>query len=470
MNKMTAAAAIFVALIVVTAAIWLVFSQMNSLSQANKVQITAFLIDPEGWENPVGLLLTCSYNITLQNNGINEVQDLRLSVKIFVNGSEIDVENNVFGVDEGSTNDTFSPGEVRIFQGELQYSLHSGGAIDTVGGHPVGASYIAQVLLGNEVLDEAKLTGLFSFELTATITFERYGGYYGIAYDFVKGEIYLTNGDFHLIYVISDSTHDLVATIPVGITPSGIAYDSGKGEIFVTNYGSDSVSVISNTDHTVVATIPVGRQPMGIAYDSGKGEVFVTNYGSDTVSVISDIDYAVVATIPVGRQPSALAYDSRKGEMYVGHAGCNQVLVISDSTNSIVANITVENEPIRLIYDSGKGEIFVANHGSDSVSVISNSDYAVVATIPVGRQPNAMDYDSVNNNVLVANYNSNSISVISDSNYAVIADIPLERQPQAIGYDSGRGKIFVAYSESHRVSVISVFSLPQPLSSIPESP
>jgi len=428
MNKMTMAATIFVALIVTTAAIWLVFNQMNSLSQTNKVQITAFIIDPEGWENPGGLLLTCSYNITLKNNGINEVQELRLNVKMFVNGREIDVENNVFGVDEGSTNDIFSPGEVRILQGELQYSLHSGGAIDTVGGHPVGASYMAQVLLGNEVLDEAKLTGLFSFELTATITLEKYGGYYGIAYDSVKGEIYLTNGDFHLVYVISDSTNDLVATIPVGTTPSGIAYDSGKGEIFV------------------------------------------TNYGSDTVSVISDSDYSVVATIPVGRQPSALAYDSGKGEMYVGHAGCNQILVISDSTNAVVANITVENEPIRLVYDSGKGEIFVTNHGSDTASVISDSDYSVVATIPVGRQPNAMDYDSVNNNVFVANYNSNSISVISDSNYAVIADIPLERQPQAIGYDSGRGKIFVAYSESHRVSVISVTSMSQPLPSIPESP
>jgi len=114
MNKRTAAAAIFLALIVVTAAICLVFNHMNYLSQTNRVQITAFIINPEGWENPGGMLLTCSYNITLQNNGINEVQELRLNVRMFVNGSEIDVENKVFGVDEGSTSDTFSPGEVRI--------------------------------------------------------------------------------------------------------------------------------------------------------------------------------------------------------------------------------------------------------------------------------------------------------------------------------------------------------------------
>jgi len=70
------------------------------------------------------------------------VQELRLNVRSVCHGSEIDVENKVFGVDEGSTSVTFSPGEIRIFQGELQYSPHSGEAIGIAGGHPVGASYM----------------------------------------------------------------------------------------------------------------------------------------------------------------------------------------------------------------------------------------------------------------------------------------------------------------------------------------
>ena len=457
MNKITAVAALLVVLIVATASTWFFLNQIYTLNHTDKVQITAFSIDPEGWENPDGLLLTCPVNITLQNMGVNDVQKLRLSVKMFVNGNEIDVRNNIFGVDEGWANDTLCAGDARNFRGELLYSLHQGGAIDTIGGHPVGASYVAQVALGgNDVLDEAELAGLFSFELTDTITLERHGGYYGIAYDSAKGEIYLTNGDFHLVYVISDSDNTVVATIPVGDTPSGITYDPGKGELFVTNFKANTVSVIADSNYTVTATIPVGTSPMGIAYDSGKEEIFVANYGADTVSVIEDTNHTVVATIPVGSQPSALAYDSGKGEIYVGHAGSNQVLAISDTTNTVVANITVENQPTRLTYDPGKGKIFVANHGSDSVSVISDKNYTVVATIPVGSQPFALDYDSVNDQIYVANFNSNSISVILDSNNTVIATIPLENQPQALGYDSGKGKIFVAYSESHRVSVISV--------------
>lgn len=92
-----------------------------------------------------------------------------------------------------------------------------------------------------------------AFEVTATITLENPGGYYGVAYDSGRGEICLTNGDFDLVYALSDSDNTVVAAIPVGRTPSGIAYDSAKGELFVTNFDLDTVSVISDNNHIVVA-------------------------------------------------------------------------------------------------------------------------------------------------------------------------------------------------------------------------
>jgi len=309
-----------------------------------------------------------------------------------------------------------------------------------------------------------------AFEVTAAITLENPGGYYGIAYDSGKSEIFLTNADFDLVSVISDSTNAVVANIPVGSQPVGIAYDSAKGELFVANYASDSISVIADGTNTVVANIPVGSQPFAVVYDSGKGEIFVTNYNASSVSVISDSTNTVVANIPVGSQPCDLAYDSGKGEIFVGHAGCNQVLVISDSTNAVVANVTMEDQPVSLAYDSGKGEIFVANYNSSSVSVISDSTNLIVATVNVGANPIGLAYDSGNGQIFVANYNSNSVSVISDSTNTVIENVTLENQPQGICYDSGKGEIFVTYSESNRVSVISDSSLQLPSPSIPDYP
>ena len=140
-------------------------------------------------------------------------------------------------------------------------------------------------------------------EVIATITLGNPGGYYGIAYD-SKGEIFVANGDFDLVSVISDSTNTVVATIPVGSVPYGVAYDSGKGEIFVANHGADSVSVISDSTNTVIANVTLENQPQGIAYDSGKREIFVTYSESNRISVISDSSSTSVSPSPTPTPPT----------------------------------------------------------------------------------------------------------------------------------------------------------------------
>ena len=109
---------------------------------------------------------------------------------------------------------------------------------------------------------------VYAYEVIATIALENPGGYYGIAYDPGRSEIFVANVDFDLVSVISDSTNAAVSNIVVGRQPVGIAYNSARGELFVANYASDSVSVISDSTRTVVANITVGRQPCALAYDS----------------------------------------------------------------------------------------------------------------------------------------------------------------------------------------------------------
>ncbi len=96
----------------------------------------------------------------------------------------------------------------------------------------------------------------------------------------------------------------VVASIPVGIEPTGVAYDSGNGMVFVANTDSDTVSVINTSTNTVVATIPVGTgtylehdAPIGVAYDSLNSAVYVTNERFNTVSVINTSTNKVIYTI-----------------------------------------------------------------------------------------------------------------------------------------------------------------------------
>ena len=115
-------------------------------------------------------------------------------------------------------------------------------------------------------------------------------GYYpvGLAYDPVRNEIFVANSADDTVSVMSDSTYEVVATIPVGNQPVGVTYDSVKNQVYITNLADNSVSVISNSSYQVAATVSVGAKPVGITYDTGTGELYVTNNGDNTVSVISD--------------------------------------------------------------------------------------------------------------------------------------------------------------------------------------
>ena len=360
----------------------------------------------------------------------------------------------------------------------------------------------AILILLTIVLAMSAVNAVYALGVTDTITVGNLP--YGVAYDSIKSEIFVSNAGGIVgestISVISDNNNTAVATIPTGEMPSAagaIAYDSGKNEIFVTHLivqatnTPSSVSVISDSTNTVAANIKVGNDPDGIAYDSGTGEIFVANNFDNTVSVISDSNNTVVATIPVGNEPDGVAYDSAKGEIFVANAGSGTVSVISDSnitpsptavpttvptavpspspvpssvptpaptvvptpftqvpSPAVVANVPVGNAPFGVTYDSAKGEIFVTNVNDDTVSVISDNSNTVIATVPVGENPQGLAYDSGKSEIFVANLASNQaasgvLSVITDSNNTVVATVPVGDAPEGVTYDSSKSAIFV---------------------------
>ncbi len=327
-----------------------------------------------------------------------------------------------------------------------------------------------------------------------------------IAYDAGKGEVFVSDFSGPTISVIDCATNSIVTTIDVpGLnnpgfkespSPSGIAYDSLKGEIFVANEYGNCLTVISDSSNTVTATIDLGNDsvnkgigldPISVAYDSVKGEVFVVDIGATTtvgsnsasagmVSVISDATNSVVATVAVGSDPNGIAYDAAKGELFVTNAGRNPsdisaanfntgvVSVISDATNTVVATVPVGPFPQGIAYDSIKGELFVTNGGktatssspatAGSVSVISDKTNTVIAT---AKLPNAGEaaYDSGKNELFVVTGSTNSVSIISDTTNSVTGTKAAGSSPYALAYDPAQNEIFVTNTDASTVTIIS---------------
>ena len=121
---------------------------------------------------------------------------------------------------------------------------------------------------------------------------------------------YVTNSQDNTVSVIDTATNTVVATVPVGVNPSGIAITPDGTRAYTANGftgASNTVSVMETATNTVVATVTVGVGPSWVAITPDGTRAYVTNSGSNTVSVIDTATNAVVATVPVGLVPAGVA-------------------------------------------------------------------------------------------------------------------------------------------------------------------
>jgi YVTN family beta-propeller protein len=154
-----------------------------------------------------------------------------------------------------------------------------------------------------------------------------------VAFDPANGDVYVESARSNTLNVIDPATNQVLLPL-IHLIVTGIAFDSANGDLYMT--GLSTVSVLSSSTNQVIATIPVGTNSLGIAYDSANGNMYAANYGDNTVSVLSSSTNQVIATIPVGTHPRDIAYDSANGEIYVANTDSNTVSVISTATTQLI--------------------------------------------------------------------------------------------------------------------------------------
>lgn len=295
-----------------------------------------------------------------------------------------------------------------------------------------------------------------------------------MAYDYKKGEIFVTNTGDGTISVISDRTNKVVATIAVGGEPVSAAYDPSNNEIYVANWDATYISVISDTSNRVVKNVILPNQIFvtdGIAYDSNTSQVFVVD-DNGGFHVLSGQNVMVTSHSLEGDTPLPdVVYDSNRGELFMASSG-GSIFVVSDLNYTVLATIRTGIVPYDLTFDSGKGEVFVADSDSSKVLVIADSNNTIVARPDVGSMPIDLAYDAQNGEVYVAT-SGPSVSVISDTTNEVIKSIPLQCNQQGVVRDDRMAETFVACDNgvvylipglSNATTTTSVLSSPTPTS------
>jgi len=194
-------------------------------------------------------------------------------------------------------------------------------------------------------------------------------------FDPMNGYLYYSNSTARGTVLVLNGTQ-VIATVPVGDTPTGLAFDSANGDIYVANEFSWNVSVIHGT--SVVASIPISTNvetlPSAVAFDPINGYVYVTNVATNNVSVINGT--SVINSFPVGGHPAGAAFDPANGYVYVSNYATNNVSVINGSffypgISSFVASpslvevnsTTIATTTLIAAATSGQGVLSIAYSG-----------------------------------------------------------------------------------------------------------
>lgn len=257
--------------------------------------------------------------------------------------------------------------------------------------------------------------------------------------------------------VVAD--YEVIATIPVGSSPTGMTVDSNSRYAYISCSGESAVAVLDLATLTLVAKIGVGSGPATPLLSPDGATMLVPNLFSRSITVIDVATRTVRSTLQVGRYPSSMAFDASGSTAfaYLTVAGGDHELDIIDPTSaSIVARIPLP--PTAFLNDlwiSPDGlSAYLADSGSGRLLVVDLIRRVVRNAVGVAARPLDVEPASDPNLLIVSCFGADSVSIVRRDTEQVRAQVPVGRRPFASSTHPVTGLNYVLCSGDQSVSVV----------------
>jgi hypothetical protein len=226
---------------------------------------------------------------------------------------------------------------------------------------------------------------------------------FAIAHDLGRG--FSSNGGESKVGVVDLKTLKIQNKVATQEGPDAVAFEPVQREVYSFNGKAHSATVISATSGDVVATIPLPGKPEFSAVDPAAGRVFVNIEDKNEIVVIDSAQHQVVATWPIapGESATGMAIDTVHHRLFIG-CDNNLMLMVDSTTGKVVSSVPVGGEVDANAFDPGLQLAFSSN-GEGTLTLAhedSPQKLTVVQTLQTQKSARTMALDSRTHRVYLA--------------------------------------------------------------------
>jgi len=224
--------------------------------------------------------------------------------------------------------------------------------------------------------------------------------------------------------------------------------------------------------HGLVASIPVGASPSDVAVSPDGKRLYVANLAADTISVVDAVTHTLVSTVTVDDQPVAVALSPDGTRLYVAHGRTGLLTSIDTSTDTATATLDVGLYAMDVAVSVDGATVYVAL-GAAGLAVVDAASRRLLATVPTGGFASQVAVSPDGARVYVAvrapeptgpevRPAADSVGVIDALANTLVASIAISGAPAGISglaVSPDGGRVYAGSARSEHLSIIDAAAL-----------
>src|SRR5688572_24296906 len=258
---------------------------------------------------------------------------------------------------------------------------------------------------------------------------------------------------------------------------------SGGYRIYVTNERSDNLTVIDSTTHEVVATIPLGKRPRGIHASPDGKTIYVALSGSpiappgvdedslppadkkaDGIGVVDVAQGKLIRVIPGGSDPEEFSLSLDGLLLYSSNEDVGETSIIDVAAGKVLQSLKVgeeDSEPEGVETSPNGKFVYITTENEGAVAVIDTDTRKVIANVKVGARPRDVAFLPDSSKAYVTCENAGTLAIMDAVKHVKIGEIqignsapPDNIKPMSVVLSADAKTAYVSTGRGQKVFII----------------